>query len=235
MKVDKDDAWFATLAMSAKVIFDIGANVGYTALLANLYGRPRDILLVDANAEALGIALRNLAMNNMALNCRFHRAFVSSSDSEEIKFYTVGTGAAGSMYPSHAKTASAANSFFFIGTITLDTLSEMLDLIPDLVKIDVEGSEHLVLEGADRILRKGTPIFLVEMHATEEVPMIENARRVIHWCENVGYHPYYLRSHELLLNPEMIAHRGKCHLLLLPAKASYPNQLKTIEEGSPLP
>jgi FkbM family methyltransferase len=234
-KVDKDDAWFAALASSASAILDIGANVGYTALLANVYGRPDSVVLVDANADALGVALRNLAMNDMALNCRFHRAFVGSRDSEKVKFYTVGTGAAGSIYASHAKTASTVNSYFYIETITIDTLCTRLGLNPDLVKIDVEGAEHMVLEGAKQLAQKAGTIFFVEMHATEEVPMSENARKVLGWCDQVGYRPYYLKSHEVLAKPELIAHRGKCHLLLLPQAMTYPEYLRSIAEGSPLP
>lgn len=234
-QVDKDDAWFATLASSANVIFDVGANVGYTALLANLYGRPSSIVLIDANVEALGTALRNLAMNNMSINCRFHRAFVGAKDSEKVKFYTVGTGAAGSIYESHAKTASAVNSYFYVETITVDTLSTNLGLTPDLVKIDVEGAELLVLEGAKQLAGKMGCAFFVEMHATEEVPMLDNAGRIIQWCEQVGYRPYYLKNHELLARPDVIAHRGKCHLLLLPQTMEYPELLKTIAEGAQLP
>lgn len=234
-KVDKDDAWFATLSAKANVIFDIGANVGYTALLANLYGRPRSIVLIDANVDALGTALRNLAMNNMAVNCRFHRAFVGAKDSDKVKFYTVGTGAAGSMYESHAKTAAAVNSYFYVETITVDTLCANIGLTPDLVKIDVEGAESLVLEGAQRLAEKMGCVFFVEMHATREVPMLDNAHKVIKWCERVGYYPYYLKNHEVLTRPEVIAHRGKCHLLLLPQTREYPKSLRTISEGAQLP
>lgn len=234
-KVDKDDAWFATLAAEANVIFDIGANVGYTALLANLYGRPSSVVLLDANVEALGMALRNLAMNNMAINCRFHNAFVGAKDSDKVKFYTVGTGAAGSMYESHAKTASAVNSYFYVETITVDTLSASMRLTPDLVKIDVEGAEFLVLQGAQQLAEKMQCAFFVEMHATKEVPMLDNAHKIIKWCERVGYRPYYLKNHELLTRPDVIAHRGKCHLLLLPQMMDYPDALKTIAEGAQLP
>lgn len=235
LQVDKDDAWFAYLAKHARVLFDIGANVGYTALLANLYGSPKAIVLVDANLEALSTAVKNLAANNMSLNCRFHQSFVSSNDTERVKFFTVGTGAAGSMYRSHAKTAAAIDSYVYVETVSLNTLCDRTDLWPDLVKIDVEGAESLVLEGAEKLAELASAFFFVEMHSTMELPMIENAKRVLDWCERMNYKAYYLKEHELLERPEVIAHRGKCHLLLLPIQASYPSGLKSIQEGQDLP
>src|SRR5690606_25082192 len=123
-------------------------------------------------------AVKNLAANNMSLNCRFHQSFVSSSDTERVKFFTVGTGAAGSMYRSHAKTAAAIDSYVYVETVSLNTLCERTDLWPDLVKIDVEGAESLVLEGAEKLAELASAFFFVEMHSTMELPMIENAKRV---------------------------------------------------------
>src|SRR6476661_409391 len=51
---------------------------------------------------------------------------------------------------------------FEVDCITLDNLFEDVD--PDLVKIDVEGSEYRVLTGARRILKRGKCRFLVEVH-----------------------------------------------------------------------
>src|ERR1035438_3028883 len=45
---------------------------------------------------------------------------------------------------------------------TLDSMVEELDLEPDLLKIDVEGFEHVVLSGARRTLRKFRPRIVLE-------------------------------------------------------------------------
>jgi hypothetical protein len=139
------------------------------------------------------------------------------------------------MYRSHAKTAAAIDSYVYVETVSLNTLCERTDLWPDLVKIDVEGAESLVLEGAEKLAELASAFFFVEMHSTMELPMIENAKRVLDWCERMNYKAYYLKEHELLERPEVIAHRGKCHLLLLPIQASYPSGLKSIQEGQDLP
>ncbi|HMS65262.1 MAG TPA: hypothetical protein PKD83_08430 [Ignavibacteria bacterium] len=38
-----------------------------------------------------------------------------------------------------------------------------------------------------------------------------------------------------MVNSDLIANRGKCHLLLLPLKESYPEYLKGILQNSSLP
>ncbi len=73
---DLDDAWFLVLAQHSGTVFDIGANVGYTALLASFSPRLEAIVLVDANPNALAIAAENLIPNHLEAKARFLCAFV---------------------------------------------------------------------------------------------------------------------------------------------------------------
>lgn len=43
-----------------------------------------------------------------------------------------------------------------------------------------------------------------------------------------------MTSHQILEKAEDIAHRGKCHLLLLPVNTEYPDYLKSIEQNKNL-
>lgn len=54
---------------------------------------------------------------------------------------------------------------FSKATIRLITL-DSLDLIPDLIKIDTEGWERQVLEGAQQTLRDHLPAILIEVNDT---------------------------------------------------------------------
>ncbi len=72
---DQDDAWFVWLARHRSTLFDVGANVGFTALVAGLSGMQR-MLLIDPNPTALSRAATNLIYNNLAGRCSFVTAFV---------------------------------------------------------------------------------------------------------------------------------------------------------------
>jgi FkbM family methyltransferase len=51
-----------------------------------------------------------------------------------------------------------------VETIDLDTFTERHNVYPQLIKIDVEGAEFLVLEGARRCIEKHRPLLVIEIH-----------------------------------------------------------------------
>lgn len=232
---DQDDAWFYYLAQHHPMIFDIGCNVGYTALLAMIQNPDRHYLLVDPNPTALSQAQLNLIGNNLGFKAQYFSGFVSDTQDETVKFYTIGAGAAGSMYASHAESAAAVNSFTQVKTVTLDYLYHYYNIKPDLVKIDVEGAETLVMEGAIRLAKETQCTFFVEMHTVENLGMEKAGQLMIDWCKKNAYKAWYLKDGVELSLAEQIKSRGKCHLLLLPEQQNYPDYLKNIPQGAPLP
>ncbi|MCF6308046.1 MAG: FkbM family methyltransferase [Flavobacteriaceae bacterium] len=234
-KTDQDDAWFFYLAKHHDVIFDIGANIGYTALLAMIQNPSREYILVDPNPLALNDANKNLISNNLGAKAYYFNSFISDTNDNEVKFFTLGSGAAGSMFSSHAESASAVNSFINVKTKTLDFLYQFYDKKPDLVKVDVEGAETLVMEGAYELAENAKCTFFIEMHNEESIPMKEGGQKMIDWCKKTDYKVWYLKTGEELISAETIAKRGKCHLLLLPKEKAYPDYLIGIDQNAPLP
>lgn len=234
-KADQDDAWFFELAKHHEIIYDIGANVGYTALLAMIQNPNRQYLLVDPNPFALQRAQGNLLNNDLGFKAQYYSAFVSNTMDETIKFYTLGSGAAGSMHPSHAESAAAVNSFQNVSTVTLDFLYSYYNLAPDLVKIDVEGAETLVMEGANTLAKQTKCTFFVEMHNVKDLGMEMAANIMIDWSKTNNYKVWYLKTGKELISGETVKNRGKCHLLLLPKEKPYFSYLKGIEQNAPLP
>jgi FkbM family methyltransferase len=229
-----DDGWVLALLPLSRCFFDVGCNVGFFSLVAAVDDSSRWAVLIDANPLALGRAAENLIINSFAQRSRFVLGFVSSSSGDPVTFFTVGAGAAGSRYPSHSASASAAQSSIMSRSVRLDEICAEQGLWPDLVKIDVEGAESEVLYGAERVAARKEATFLVEMHSRAELPMAENGRRVLDWCSRVGYDAYYLKDHVRLAAPEQISHRGRCHLLLIPMGDRYPDRLKRIPQSCPV-
>lgn len=232
---DYDDAWFFACAQHAEVILDVGANVGHSALMALLCPNVREVVLIEANWEALSVAAQNLVRNRLSERVRFVSAFASDANNDSVSFWTVGTGAAGSMYQGHAKTAARAGDVRQVSTTTLDTICARYAITPDLVKIDVEGAEAKVLGGFLSCAAAGKTRFIVEMHAMPELSMTDNASLVLEWAHRAGYLAWYLSAAQRLDSPQAIAHRGRCHLLLQPADWPYPAWLAGIPQSAPLP
>ncbi len=235
VQVDYDDAWFYACAQHAEVVFDVGANVGHSALMALLCPSVKQVVLVDANWEALTVAAENLVRNQLSTRARFVTAFAAETSNQTVDFWTVGAGAAGSMYASHATTAARAGNVRQVSTVSLDGLATGFGVVPDLVKIDVEGAESKVLLGSPEIAAARKTRFIVEMHSMAELTMAHNASLVLDWVKSVGFQAWYLASATRVDSPEPIQHRGRCHLLLQPSDWPYPEWLATIPQSAALP
>ena len=234
-KEDQDDCWWFYLTKNHKVIYDIGCNAGYSAIIALIQDPLKKIILVDPNPSALKKAAQNLIENGLSNNAQYVSAFVGKELDSKVKFYTVGAGAAGSMHASHAKTAAAVNSFMEVSTITLDHMLSFYKVIPDLVKIDVEGAETLVMQSAKKLANQSKCTFFIEMHNVEDFGMEAAAESMLKWCEEMDYKAWYPTTGKALMNAKEIKDRGKCHLLLLPKNQEYPDYLKGIPVYAPLP
>jgi len=234
-KEDQDDAWYFYLAKHHNVIFDIGCNIGYTALLALVQNPNRQIILVDPNPEALQKAAMNIIQNSLGSRAQYFTGFVSDKLDDTVKFYTVGAGAAGSMYASHAKTAASSNSFMKVNTVTLDHLYSFYKIEPDLIKIDIEGAETIAMKGAYNIAKSSQCTFFIEMHVVNNISMQDAAQIMLNWCQEVNYKAWYLKTGEELKTSETVKSRGKCHLLLMPSQKPYPDYLVGVSERSKLP
>ena len=137
------------------VFFDVGAQAGYHTLhasrLVGAGGRVCAFEPVPRNVEYLR---RHLALNHIG-NVLLLEAAVGDQDGHAN--FTQGAGfMAGRLTPSGELS---------VPLLSLDAWLEQGRLpAPDVLKIDVEGSELDVLRGADRLLREHGPAVLVDTH-----------------------------------------------------------------------
>lgn len=229
---EHDDAWLFALGANHKKIFDVGSNIGQAAMLFLYHPTVEKIVLVDPNPIALSQAAENLIFNNLAYKAVFMTAFASQTDGETVDFYTVDSGAAGSIYKGFAKSASKANASSKVETFTLDTISAITGIHPDLVKLDIEGAEKEALKGCNGIAKKGTTFF-VEVHSGPELTINDNTQAILDWCSENDYCAWYMKDKEIL-TIDKIKERGRYHTLLLPSTVDFPVYLKNIEQGARL-
>lgn len=140
-------------AMGRPLCFvDVGSAIGDTFLLihANCQGMVRKALCVEGDSSFFEILLENLAgFPNVAMA----RALLSSSKGEVRR-----------LERTHPGTASALGE----GTETSTNLDSIILMQPletvDLIKIDVDGFDGEVLEGAYQTLIKDKPSVIFEWH-----------------------------------------------------------------------
>jgi len=219
---DYDDAWLTFLIRRSTTFVDLGCSAGAFSVLAAL-DPDRIVVAVDANTRALQWCADNLIANGLADRAHFVLAFLAPED--------------GGTWAPEAQLVDpgfAPHAHLPVPRRSLDAIVAQLDLHPDLVKVDVEGGEGDVLDGATATATAFGPAFHVEMHATPSLTMVGNARRILAWCDRTAYDAHYLAEHRPLTDADQIVDRGRCHLLLLPRATPYPAGLSQLRQGDPI-
>jgi FkbM family methyltransferase len=160
-----------------KTIFDVGTHIGYHSLcFAQLAGESGRVVSFEPNMFNIERIRLNLE-KNPELSRRvklIEKAISDKIGSEEFIFSDkVDKGSSSGSFLSNADTFFQKDiyekSFGFkkvdVQTITLDEFSRTSGLMPDLIKLDVEGAEYLALEGANNVLSQKKPIVLIEVHS----------------------------------------------------------------------
>jgi FkbM family methyltransferase len=144
------------------IALDIGANIGLTALALSTMARRVHCFEPDPNAfEALCLTLRENAIEN----CVPHNLAVSNR-AGALDFAAV-ESSAGSHVVSDAHVAKAQTSTVKVKAASLDALAAEFPEIASatFVKIDAEGFEPYIIEGAQGFLSSGSRAVFMEFNA----------------------------------------------------------------------
>ena len=155
----------ATQLHSGAVFYDVGANVGFLAILAaRLVGKAGQVHCFEplpANVEQIR---HNVSLNQFS-QITVHAVALAQSDSN-ASFRVSERPTFGALSDSPMEVDGQ------IGTIQvpvrrLDSLFDEGKLPgPSVIKIDIEGSELDFLAGSERVLRRFRPMLLIELHGT---------------------------------------------------------------------
>jgi FkbM family methyltransferase len=140
------------------VVWDVGANIGYLALVAaRIVGPAGRVVAIEPDAQCAAAIRRNARLNDLAGVEVVEAAAASDTGTADLvvvrdRLWTR-LASVGDHHDSEQRVA--------VATVALDDLDAPP---PALVKIDVEGAELEVLAGMTRLLREQRPIVVCEMH-----------------------------------------------------------------------
>lgn len=142
----------------AKVVYDIGANVGfYTLLFSDLVGRKGKVFAFEPLPGNMAYLKKHLSLNS-CVNVKIIDAAVSDCCGRE-SFDSGANSALGSL---------SSQGSISVEVVNLDELLLKNEIkSPDYMKIDVEGAELRVLSGARNILAKYSPVIFLASHGLE--------------------------------------------------------------------
>ena len=191
---------FIELVKEARVFLDVGANIGYYSLLAAAYNPEVTIVSFEPLPSAFHYLEKNLALNGCTRatavkaalsDTRGTARFFASKNPKflDIEYPLTSTGALDEAQATRSSVVEA----FDVRTETLDHyLTSLGDTTVDLLKLDTEASEHIVLAGAQEVLRTHQPIILCEVLSGK----IERALEAI--LRQHGYLMYRAEAHGLV-------------------------------------
>jgi len=172
------------------VVFDVGCSYGLIASLISKTAGPRVMIhAFEANAEVIEWARRVTALNCPAGQVQFVHACAGESSNGHATFYTV---------PGSKSVASTRNADIRhfhqtavveqVPLMSLDDYARNLAAPPSCIKIDVEGSEYMVLRGARGLIEDSHPALIIETHGLEIDGIGGSVRELANTLSDCGYH-----------------------------------------------
>ena len=152
---------------SGMVFYDVGANVGFLAILASrLVGDAGQVHCFEplpANVEQI----RHNASLNQFSQVKVHAVALAQIDSK-ASFRVSERPTFGALTDS-PMTVDKQIATIEVPVRRLDSLFEECTLpAPNIIKIDIEGSELDFLAGSEQVLRRFRPLLLIELHGTND-------------------------------------------------------------------
>ncbi|GMQ90915.1 MAG: hypothetical protein BMS9Abin11_0220 [Gammaproteobacteria bacterium] len=145
------------------VAYDIGANVGiFSFLFASLVGDTGSVYAFEPEPNNW-ICLEKSLEENKGINITLDKRAIGNHQGQE-SFDRRGGAFSGRLVGDN-ETYSKTDNVLLVDTVSIDFLTKQCNyLVPDILKIDVEGNEGLVLEGMKNILQHKGPIIICELH-----------------------------------------------------------------------
>ena len=148
-------------------IYDIGAHIGSWTIFMKQIFPMAQYYLFEANEDNI----------NKSQSTHFFNVLLGKEDGKELDFYMSNTASSNTGDSVYKELTSHYNDYYTVKKITktLDNYIAELNIdYPDFIKIDTQGSELDILDGAQKCLENATMVLLeVSIHQyNKDSPLI---------------------------------------------------------------
>ena len=141
------------------VFWDIGSNIGLYSIYNALKNKSSTTISFEPSTSNLRCLSRNIAINNLENRIKIFSLPLTNMENEfflmnESHFTEGGAlNTFGQDYNFEGKKFTPEMKYQLLGTTVNYLLDNKILDIPDYIKIDVDGIEHLILEGSNKYLK----------------------------------------------------------------------------------
>ena len=132
--------------------WDIGSNIGIYSIYAALKFENIEVVSFEPSTSNLRLLTRNISINNLEEKIKINQFPLSNVDNKYLIFKEgkfmegVAQHTWGENYDFQGKNFDSPNKYKIYGTSINYLLENKIIEIPDYIKIDVDGIEHLILK-----------------------------------------------------------------------------------------
>ena len=175
----EDDIIERFLPKQGDIVVDIGAHMGrYTIISSKRVGANGKVVAIEAHPNNFEMLNRNIKLNQLTNVVPLNYAVYSKET--KIKLYLPEVESGYTIYNTiMSNRARTEDKFVEVNANTLDYLLQLKGIMEvNWIKIDVEGAEFEVLQGATNVLSKSKDIaLLIEVHGPDNYrPILEFLR-----------------------------------------------------------
>lgn len=178
---------FGKALKEPKIVFDIGASIGeWSALAATLVGS-ENVHVFEPNLASWKHIKKVFSLNKLNTPAGSFPGFAANSDSFP---YEVLTNVSSGEWPPEVEGIADFETLEQpknLPLIKLDTYADKMGVVPDVIKIDVEGAEGEVLRGSQNLLENARPIVFLSLHPWALKDFGDSKSELLSWIEQRGY------------------------------------------------
>jgi len=179
-------AWEQLSRYPRATLLDVGASTGCYTLLSALHP-DLTVWAFEPVTLTYQVLNENVKLNGLQNKVSTHPVAVGNYDGTGVAHVVKADGGKGVSIvngtPEYHKVTEAVP----VRVIKLDRFCKQNDIVPTVLKIDVEGAEQLVLEGAAHIIEKYHPFIIAEYSQQNADQFGLAANKIIEMLESWGY------------------------------------------------
>lgn len=187
------------LVSHCKVVVDVGANIGWYTLNLGKLKNVEKIYAFEPIPHTYSYLKEHIEMNEISI-AEIHNLGLSNEVGEKDFYWTTEETGSSSMSNIRDRTDI---SLARCRVDKLDNFMKNKEAKIDFIKIDVEGAELFVIEGAEKCIEKDHPIIFAELLRKWSAKFNYHPNDVINLLKGKGYKPY-IASHSGMLEISQI-------------------------------